>query len=281
MPNRLYINKPSQRVKFLGRDSGPNCNLRTGNIKNVLVAVVVGLLAVVLVGCESASAGGGSEEQQPAEEPEQGSEPEDTTDSPDGATGDTSDGSQDGSDDGATSGNDGSGTSYAEGTAYTADAGLTLYDDEDDGSDDIAAARYLEAAPAETEWDDREWGDRGDNGTVAGDAQLLGIGDGQAATDAIVAHMEGKSITGTAAQLANGLSHGGYSDWFLPSKDELDRMYQKLAQTQNNIGGFAAAYYWAASEVNASRAWYQNFGDGSQSTYPKYLNYRVRAVRAF
>jgi uncharacterized repeat protein (TIGR02543 family) len=188
---------------------------------------------------------------------------------------------------------DGSGTSYVEGGTYTEDSDLTLYaqwsaigetgeaggiifyDDEADGTDDIAGARYLEAAPAATQWDGIEWGDV--NTEIGGDAQLTGIGDGQAATDAVVAHMDSKSITGTAAQRADGLSHGGYEDWFLPSKDELDLMYQN----KGDIGGFASGGYWSSSEYTANDAWAQNFGTGNQVSSNKYPTIRVRAVRAF
>ena len=54
---------------------------------------------------------------------------------------------------------------------------------------------------------------------------MTAIGDGQAVKDVIVACIEGKSITGTAVQRADGLSHNGYDDWFLPNKEELDLMY--------------------------------------------------------
>lgn len=196
--------------------------------------------------------------------------------------------------------NDGNGTSYAEGATYSADADVTLYaawtyveyaigdtgpaggvvfyDDEAIGSDDIAGARYLEAAPASTESNDIEWGDYGTE--IGGDAQLMHIGGGQAATDAIVAHMEGESITGTAAQVADALSHNGYNDWFLPSYEELDLMYRNLHLNSN--GGFASANYWSSSEYNSDRAWNQNFFGGDQSNdLIKPNTLRVRAVRAF
>jgi uncharacterized repeat protein (TIGR02543 family) len=196
---------------------------------------------------------------------------------------------------------DGSGTNYAEGATYNTDANLTLYaewayaeynigetgpagglifyDDEADGTDDIAGARYLEAAPDSTEWNNIEWGDQGTE--IGGDAQLTGIGDGQAATDAVVAHMEGKSITGTAAQRADGLSHGGYDDWFLPSRDELDLVYTNLQDQTSPLGGFASDIYWSSSEGSGNFASRQAFGNGSQSYFSKGNGHRVRAVRAF
>jgi hypothetical protein len=153
--------------------------------------------------------------------------------------------------------------------------GIIFYDDEDDGSDDIAGARYLEAAPGSTEWNSIEWGDYGTE--IGGDAQLTGIGDGQAATDAVVAHMVSESITGTAAQRADGLSHGGYDDWFLPSKDELNQMYLQRVV----IGGFASAYYWSSSEADADFAWKQSFAIDNQNDSNKGNGGWVRAVRAF
>jgi hypothetical protein len=100
------------------------------------------------------------------------------------------------------------------------------------------------------------------------------IGTGQANTTAIV------TIQGTgnyAAQLCNDLTEGGYDDWFLPSKDELNLMYTNLYLL--GVGGFAADWYWSSSEANVASAWYQYFYDGGQSYYDEYYYFRVRAVR--
>lgn len=164
--------------------------------------------------------------------------------------------------------------------------GLIFYDDEDDGTDDIAGARYLEAAPDSTEWNDKVWGGfgtdiNGDNTTVA--PELDGIGAGASNTAAIVAEFgstepyEGKSDY--AAKLADDLVHNGYSDWFLPSMDELDLMHLNLHQ--QGLGGFAADYYWSSSEGDSYFARGQHFGSGNQVSDGKLLTYRVRAVRAF
>ena len=100
------------------------------------------------------------------------------------------------------------------------------------------------------------------------------IGTGQANTTAIVTTQGAGSY---AAQLCNDLTEGGYNDWFLPSKDELNKLYiNKVA-----IGGFADHNYWSSSEGFALYAWVQNFYSGNQGYNNKYFTIRVRAVRAF
>ena len=100
------------------------------------------------------------------------------------------------------------------------------------------------------------------------------IGTGQVNTTAIV---NGCNQVGIAARVCDNLVLNGYSDWFLPSKDELNLMYaQKTA-----IGGFSS-FYWSSSEYGASSAWIQNFYKGAQDHGSKSdYGYYVRAVRAF
>ncbi len=104
-----------------------------------------------------------------------------------------------------------------------------------------------------------------------------GIGTGQANTTAIV---NGCSTPGIAARICDTLTLNGYTDWFLPSKDELNQMYIQKAV----IGGFANYGYWSSSEYDANNAWAQSFLTGNQVDLPKIsttLFYHVRAVRAF
>ncbi|WP_018526704.1 caspase family protein [Alkalispirochaeta alkalica] len=80
-----------------------------------------------------------------------------------------------------------------------------------------------------------------------------------------------------AAQVAMNARHGGFNDWFLPSKDELNLMYQK----REVIGGFASVDYWSSSESGSHGARYRGFGNGRQYRSNKRDSLRVRVVRAF
>ena len=100
------------------------------------------------------------------------------------------------------------------------------------------------------------------------------IGTGLSNTMAIIANQLAGSYAATVARSYTG---GGFTDWYLPSKDELNKLYiNKTA-----IGGFAVAYYWSSSESFALNAWNQNFNSGTQNNLTKSATYYVRAVRAF
>lgn len=73
---------------------------------------------------------------------------------------------------------------------------------------------------------------------------------------------------------------GGYSDWYLPTKDELNNIYQNLRRTGKIAGN---EWYWSSSSYSYDTAWDQRFSDGCQYGnyhYKSYMGY-VRAVRAF
>jgi hypothetical protein len=100
------------------------------------------------------------------------------------------------------------------------------------------------------------------------------IGTGAANTSAIVS---GCAEAGIAAKIANDLVLGGYSDWYLPSKDELNKLYQNRVA----IGGFASAFYWSSSELSYLAAWGRGFIIDVQDNPNKNSNRAVRAVRSF
>lgn len=105
------------------------------------------------------------------------------------------------------------------------------------------------------------------------------IGTGQANTTMIV-NNQGLSVS-YAALVCEALDMEGYIDWFLPSKDELDLMYQNLHKATPAIGNFQVDFYWNSTEDDSGDAWLQNFEDGEQYYDAKGAMQYVRAVRAF
>ncbi len=144
--------------------------------------------------------------------------------------------------------------------------GLVFYND--------GAAHGLVCAPTDQS-SGAEWGCYG---TAIG-GTLTAINTGAANTNAIVL---GCTTAGIAARICDTLTSGGYTDWYLPAKDELNLMYVNL-HTQS-LGGFASNYYWSSSENagnETTNAWTQSFSNGSQSNASKLSTNYVRAVRAF
>lgn len=84
-----------------------------------------------------------------------------------------------------------------------------------------------------------------------------------------------------AAQYTRGLSISGFSDWYLPAKDELNLAWINRAflpsGEMNDL-----RLYWSSSEYSSSSVWIQGFSDGFQGNNTiKAFNRRVRAVRRF
>ena len=76
-----------------------------------------------------------------------------------------------------------------------------------------------------------------------------------------------------AMDACDNLTYGGYSDWYLPSKSELNAMYIHKYE----IGGFEDDNsvwdnYWSSTESDSSHAWYQNFCTGEQDIQAKETN---------
>jgi hypothetical protein len=122
-------------------------------------------------------------------------------------------------------------------------------------------------------WFNGSYVDTGATGTA--------VGTGSANTDAIIS-VQGATETSYAAGLARAYTDGTYTDWFLPSKDELNKMYLKK-EILEAVSGFTAFsnFYWSSTETGFSTAGFRNFGNGSQDNYFKDYAGNVRAVRAF
>jgi hypothetical protein len=105
-------------------------------------------------------------------------------------------------------------------------------------------------------------------------ADETGLGYGNNNTNDIVSGCNESNI---AAKFCKDLVENTYSDWFLPSKDELN----KLFLNRSLIGGFTTYTYTSSSEFDNNNAWSQWFTNGTQGAYPKIATLRIRPVRRF
>lgn len=163
------------------------------------------------------------------------------------------------------------------------------------------------APKAEGEHDDVKW-----NKTLKAVAGAGSYFDGLVNTKAMA---EAGSVL---AKWALGLNIGGFTDWYLPSRDELELLYRAFkpsmrdnycgyrsgenpssvpvgypytekmpAQTGNEAfraGGseaFEESWYWSSSQSASDDgyAWYQHFSNGTQTNNLTYDKLRARAVR--
>ena len=87
----------------------------------------------------------------------------------------------------------------------------------------------------------------------------------------------------TAAQVALDAEINGFSDWYLPSKDELVEMYNTIGSggQEGNVGGFSDVFYWSSSEFVSWDSWGIDFSNGSDPTGFKSNTWRVRVIRSF
>lgn len=114
-------------------------------------------------------------------------------------------------------------------------------------------------------------------GTIITKATRDGIGAGQFNTERIFA---AQGELRYAAQICADNQGGGYGDWYLPSKYELNLLYG--AYLNNVVRNFDShGDYWSSSEDSIDNAWSRYFLDGTQSSTYKYNLLHVRAVRAF
>ena len=111
------------------------------------------------------------------------------------------------------------------------------------------------------------------------------VGDGSANTTAMLTSASPfVACTSSAPNAVRTYAGGGFTDWFLPSQDELNEMwlYSQVVGFNTATYGFASGNYWSSSQSGASTARDQDLVNGNQfSGGAKNAPLRVRPVRAF
>jgi hypothetical protein len=119
----------------------------------------------------------------------------------------------------------------------------------------------------------------GDNGNVA-TANLVTIGSGNNNSSAIMSFYLN---TNTAADFCNNITINNYSDWFLPSKDEMKLMIERLKDKPNMFFG-AVTGYWTSSNIDFNSVWIIKSDKNPISFFKNnmiYYDVRIRATRKF
>jgi len=132
------------------------------------------------------------------------------------------------------------------------------------------------------------------------------VGTGSANTTSMLTSAPATSFVACTSSPPNAVrayAGGGLTDWFLPSKDELNAMcnysrnptapaapsvscFGSAGSTQDGTFaagayGFVSVYYWSSSQLDAYAAWGQVLVDGNASFGSKGNSLQVRPVRAF
>ncbi len=112
------------------------------------------------------------------------------------------------------------------------------------------------------------------NGTNIGVGTTTALGSGLANTNNIISVQGAGSY---AASLCRNLNEGGYTDWYLPTINDLQAIYL------NNQTVFYPTYCWSSSEISSTQAYvYRMIGGGIFSGDKNQINLiSTRAVRSF
>jgi len=163
--------------------------------------------------------------------------------------------------------------------------GLVFYDK----GNNIGGWRYLEAAPADlgpTNYIENP-------GSFPSNLYQLwertyessgrAIGRGIYNTEYLMQIAQARGGFTWAVRLCDEYEAGGFDDWFMPSRDELNFMYGNLYL--RGLGNFRPEQYWSSTTWTDTwgsyRAWYIDFSDGKHDTQNAGQNRRVRPVRQF
>lgn len=190
---------------------------------------------------------------------------------------------------------DGTGISYAAGANYNTNASVTLYAKweleivigssyqggqvayifQDGDSGYVAGETHGLIAATNNQSTGIVWAKPANQSSSVPDGTLAAIGSGSLNTDHVVAQ-NGLDST-YAAGIARSYNGGGYNDWYLPSQNELNKLYD----SRGIISNLTPDYYWTSTEGGSSNAQSKHFQFGSLSNKTKSSTAYVRAVRSF
>jgi|688.fasta_scaffold242702_1 hypothetical protein len=146
-----------------------------------------------------------------------------------------------------------------------------------------STCKYLEAAPSgwNTGADPAiSWATNiNDNQTTAvpaGGAALNGIGNGYKNSEDIVAQT-GNVAASSAAVAARAYRGNGLTDWYLPTSDEVQELYNQ----RTTVGGLGTDFYWSSHQTGTNSASAKRFSDGAGGSGNKFFAFLVRPIRAF
>lgn len=127
----------------------------------------------------------------------------------------------------------------------------------------IIAALSAGQAPSKLRW-------KTSNTATAGTGSLV---DGWANTLAMITAGE---LAHPAARYCRNYAGGGFDDWYLPARNELNLMWTNRSLLSL---GMTSDYYWSSSQSSNSQAHIQSFSNGTQLANGKNTAYYVRPVR--
>lgn len=141
------------------------------------------------------------------------------------------------------------------------------------GDIDVSSVTYLILfAPKSTEGGG-QW--KTTNSSTAGTSSLV---------DGLTNSTNMNDANHPAAQYCMALSSGGYTDWYLPAKDELNLAWTNLSslpvdQRPTTSVDHPSAQLFSSTESSSTTAWAQRFTTGAQVQATKNFGYLFRAVR--
>lgn len=147
--------------------------------------------------------------------------------------------------------------------------GLVIYILEIGDSGYVAGQKHGLIVSQSDQGTDVEWGC---HGTVIGGTSVK-YGTGEINTIKISVSCQ---VANIAAKICYDLVLNGFNDWYLPSKDELNKVYSK-----NYYINIFSGTYWSSSEKDTGVAWVQDFNNGLQRTPSKNNLFQIRAIRTF